>query len=72
MSKEDNLPVNSLDIIKDADIIYPGDKITREMKPGGDIVTKIKTKKHRATLREYMKKDGKPGKKTIVIMETEK
>ena len=27
MSKEENLPVNSLDIINDADIIYPGDKI---------------------------------------------
>lgn len=37
--------------------------------PGGDIVTKVKAKKAKVTHRQYMKKDGTPGKQTITFMQ---
>lgn len=71
VSNKEKLPATKVDIIKNENIKYPGDIMIQEMKPCGDIVTKLNTKERRATLRQYMKKNGKPGKKTIVIMETE-
>ena len=52
---------------KDEYIKSPGDKITKIMMPGGDIITKLDTKERKATHRQYMKKDGTPGKQTILI-----
>ncbi len=50
-------------------IQQPGDKLTQEMKPGGDIVTKLDAQQGKVTHRQYMKKDGTPGKQTITIMQ---
>ena len=55
------------DIIK-----HPGDKIIQEKMPGGDIITRIDTKEKKATHRQYMTKDGKPGKQTIIIKQPDK
>lgn len=53
-------------------IKYPGDKMTKIMTPCGNIVTRLDTKERKATHRQYMKKDGTPGKQTITIMQLDK
>ena len=50
----------------------PGDTLTQEMKPGGDIVTKLDAQQGKVTHRQYMKKDGTPGKQIITIMQPDK
>ena len=50
---------------------YPGDKIIQEKMPNGDIVTRLNTKKKKATHRQYIKKDGTPGKQTMIIMQSD-
>lgn len=44
-----------------------GDKITQEKMPCGDVMTRYDTKELNATERQYMKKDGTPGKKTLIL-----
>ena len=60
---------NDSAVRKNENIKYPGDKMTQEMKPSGDIVTKIDTKEQKATHRQYIKKDGTLGKQIITIMQ---
>lgn len=50
----------------------PGDVVKAEKMPGGDIVARLDTKNRKATARQYMKKDGTPGKITVVDMEPNK
>lgn len=74
MEKSEIIPNNTNNIgdmfDRNNDIIkHPGDKITQEKMPGGDIITRIDTKEKKATHRQYMKKDGKPGRQTITIMQ---
>ncbi|WP_303840319.1 hypothetical protein [Selenomonas ruminantium] len=63
--------INENVFCEDNIIKAPGDKMTKEMKPCGDIVTKVNTKERKAVLRQYMKKDGTPGKRTLTFMELE-
>ena len=69
MGKKDMLLVSEEIIEKNANLKHPGDKITQKVTPKGDIVTKLDTKEKKATHRRYMKKDGTPGKQTIIIMQ---
>lgn len=64
-------PNNPMESIVSASplIKSPGDKITEEMKPHGNIITRVDTKEFKAVGRQYTKKDGTPGKKTITFME---
>ena len=54
---------------RNAYIQQPGDRVTQEMMPGGDIVTRWDTKARKATHRQYMKKDGTPGRQTMILMQ---
>lgn len=54
---------------RNENIKYPGDKMVQEMMPGGDIVTRLDTKERKATHRQYMKKDGTPGKQTVIFVQ---
>lgn len=68
MKKENLIPTDN-GMIKNENIKYPGDKITQEMMPCGDIVTRLDTKERKATHRQYTKKDGTPGKQTLTLMQ---
>ena len=46
---------------------HPGDTRIDYVTPKGDFVSKIHTKDINATFRQYNKKDGTPGKKTITF-----
>ncbi len=48
----------------------PNDRIDIYITPSGrDVITQIDTSEVNATVREYYKKDGKPGKKIIIFKE---
>ena len=71
--KNDIIPAQNSSIVsRNENIKYPGDRLTQEMTPSGDIVTRLDTKEKKATHRQYMKKDGTPGKQTITIMQPDK
>ncbi len=48
----------------------PNDRAETYITPSGNnVITKIHTSEIEATLREYYKKDGTPGKKTLLFKE---
>ncbi len=47
----------------------PRDDYHQYMTDHGDVITKVNTDKVKATGRQYSRKDGSPGKRTITIME---
>ncbi len=65
--------MNSLKVINDnlkSLLKHPNDKISVHITPSGSsTITKIETSELNATLREYYKKDGTPGKKTLTLKE---
>ena len=63
------ITVDDVGIKKDPNLQKPGDKITQMIMPKGDIVTRLDTEERKATHRQYMKKDGTPGKQTIIFMQ---
>lgn len=50
-------------------VVSSGGEILQRKENGGDIITKIRTNDVKATGRQYMHKDGTPGKRTITFME---
>lgn len=50
----------------------PGDTITQEVKPHGNVVTKLNSEQSKVTHRQYKKKDGTLGKQTLTIMQPDK
>ena len=60
------------EITKNPYIQQPGDMMIQEMKPYGDIITKLDTKERKATHRQYTKKDGTPGKQVVIVMQPDK
>ena len=62
------IPSQKKDLIKN-----PNDHVERYMTPQGkEIVTKVDTQEMNATHRQYLKKDGTPGKQTLTFKEVEK
>ena len=50
-------------------IKVPGDSVTQYMTDNRNIITKADTQDLKFTHRQYMKKDGTPGKQTITFMQ---
>lgn len=69
MENKDLEVVDTTQMIINENLKEPGDKLTQEIKPGGDVITKLNTKEKKATHRQYKKKDGTLGKQTIIIMQ---
>lgn len=67
MSRKELVTQNVSDMDTHPAIQQPGDKITQEMMPGGDVITRIATEEKNMTLRQYMKKDGTEGRKVLTI-----
>ena len=64
--------INNADTEMDHYLQKPGDKITKEVKPSGDIITKVDTEQIKFTRRQYTKKDGTRGKQTVTLMQPDK
>ena len=69
MKKNDLVSIENNEIAKSQYVQQPGDKVSQEMMPCGDVVTRLDTQQIKATVRQYMKKDGALGKKTMILMQ---
>ena len=52
-------------------LLKPGDRVfTYVSKKGNSVISKIDTERWHATYREYYKKNGTPGKRTLTLRES--